>query len=604
MSSSSQHRKHQSSSSSSKHRKAPKVQEEEEVASDEGLDLLDAYNLADTIQTDWENSAVPEWTPLPLRWLDRATVPTIAVDDEVASETESIEDLDTIIERTQALQEVDHEEQMGVAGRGTLGDEDQPDSSRDEDVEDFYMWPKFMDSIVYRLQTEIAISKYLMNKPERKVYFGHRRSDHLPVVVIVGQEHDPRLRQGDMPREVRLMLHLRGQKNVAEILGWTPVGQRHFVLVIRHYRSADVVEASHQNLFIISKVMQSAFEALKQVHDHKVVHRDIAKSNFLWNPLTDSIVLIDFDNACFFRKTGYYRDVGRDRYDAPEKTEMLELRRKLKDKLEDSHKKRLPASKIKKRMQAYRETADIYSLGVLMWMLLNGERHSPSPRKLKDWVAKVKQRNRHKKYAEIDLLVRLLNFDPERRITLTEALEHPFISKRPQQPDSSYANMKAYLFKKLDMEDECDTVIQALEQHESSPAREEKHRSADDERSAVSDARSSTASDDNEEDEEEEEEDEEPQHRSRPADDQNDNDNDELTPDEEDYDDHDAEEEKGVPQPLVGLPTPQPTALPKAAVTPSPVISVSATSPTPLPPPVEPTTVPARKPAFMFSVRT
>lgn len=576
---SSSHRHHKSSAKTPEKRETSR--EADVPASDDGLDLLEAYNLADRIQTDWENSAVPQWAPLPLRWLDRTSVTATNVADEVASETESIEDLDTIIERTQALQEMDHEEQMGVVGHGTLGDEDQPETSRDEDVEDFYMWPKFMDSIVYRLHREIAVSKYLMNKPERKVYFGHRLSDQLPVVVIVGKEHDPRLRQDDMPREVRLMLHLRGQPNVSEILGWTPVGQRHFVLVIRHYRSADMVDASHQNLFIISKMMQSTFEALKQVHDHQVVHRDVAKSNLLWNPLTDSVVIIDFDNACFFRKNGYYRDVGRDRYDAPEKTEMLEMRRKLKEKLDESRKKRLPSSKIKKRMQAYHESADVYSLGVLMWMLLNGEKHSPSPRKLKEWVAKVKQRNRHKKYAEIDLLVRLLNFDPDRRITLAEALEHPFISKRPTQPDSDYANMKAYLFKKLDMEEECENVIHTLEAH--------------DEKEHINKDTRSESSISSEEAEEEEEEEAEVERRgpNSPSGNQHDDDedDDELTPDE---DDPDEEEQKTT--------APKPTAFPVATTT-TVVTSAIDAAPTLLPPPMEPSTVPPRKPAFMFGLK-
>lgn len=562
--------KHKNKEQKKKNREQ-KEREPEPEHSDE-MDLLEAYNLADVIQTDWEHSAVPECAPLTVQWLDRQKASTpINVDDEVASETESVEDMDAVVERTQTLHDIDREEQLGV--QGVPADEDQPDGDDAEDLEDFYMWPKFIDSIIYRLHDEVAVSKFLMNKAERKVYFGHRRKDRLPVVVIVSKEYDPRLRKGEVPREVRIMQHLRGQPNVSEMLGWCPVGQRHFVMVLRHYQSADMVDASNQNLFVISKMMESIFTALKQVHDHKVVHRDVAKSNLLWNPVTDTAIIIDFDNACFFRKNGYYRDAGRDRYDAPEKTEMLVARRKLKEKLAESYKKRIPSSKIKKRLQAYTEKADIYSVGVLLWMLINGHHHSPSPRKLKDWVSKIKQRNHHKKYAELDLLVRLLNFDPDRRLSLEDALQHPFIRDRPEH-DDDYTHMKAYLFKKLNMDAECETLIDAWDKEEHEPTSTAHVKASDD--------RPRASADDNEEEEEEEDEEEEatgsssdsssaseseatdddekgappPEHRHHVQDEEEEEDDDDdkpLTPDDDDFDDHHETERKmsDPPQPPV-----------------------------------------------------
>lgn len=432
-----------------------KEEPKEESDHDDGMALIDAYNFADTIQTDWESSAVPPVKRLKIEWFDSSS--KVNVEDEEASETESIVDHDAEIERSDKLF-------MDEPGHGGHHEDCAEDDDEEEDLEDFYMWPKTMDSIAYQLADELHLVRFLMNKPERKVYFARRKSDDLPVVVIVGQEFDPRLRDSSgIPREVRIMRHLKGQQNIAEILGWCRATNKHFVIVLRHYNSADMIDASAGNLFIISKIMESIFLGVKQMHDNKVVHRDIAKSNILWNPLTDTATIIDFDNAAFYRPTGYYRNVGRDKYDSPEKTEMLEIREKLKEKMYADDKKKI-SHKNRKHMRAYTEKAEMYSLGVILWMLLNEKHHSPSPYKLKTWVTKMKERNKHKKYTELDLLVKLLNFDPDLRITVDDALEHPFIKNRPDdEPDQDYLHMKAYLFKQLGMQKEYDQLAKQVD---------------------------------------------------------------------------------------------------------------------------------------------
>lgn len=396
---------------------------------------LEAYNFADSIQQAWKSMAVPKFDPIEIQWLKSETKETDEINDTI-SEGESIgEQIET--------KEKDKEEEKDKEDKED--DEDEEDNPP-EDLEDFYMWPKRMDNIVFQLSNEIEITRYLMNKVERKVYFGFRKTDRLPVVVIVGEDYEPELAVHGVPREVQIMMRLRHQPNVAEILGWakaTDSKPNYFVLVLRHYQNTDIIQSSDENLYIVSKMMKSAITALKQVHDNGVCHRDVAKHNFLWDPMQEKMIIIDFDNSCFYRKQGYYKDVGRERYDAPEKTEMLEIRRKLKEKYEKNGK-----VTVKKRMKAYTEKADIYSLGVLFWMMLTHSYHSPHPRKLKKWVAEIKRRNQHKRYPELDLLTRMLVFDPNRRITLEEALEHPFIVET--KPDKLYTKMREFLLNDVD----------------------------------------------------------------------------------------------------------------------------------------------------------
>jgi serine/threonine protein kinase len=200
--------------------------------------------------------------------------------------------------------------------------------------------------------------------------------------------------------------------------------------------------------------MKSILTGLAYIHECKITHRDLAKDNILWNPVKEEAVIIDFDTSCFYRPQGYFRDVGRDKYDAPEKTSVIEIRRKL---WESSRKK----PKSKRRLKPYTEKADMYSLGVLFWMLINDKHHSPSPYKLKRWINKVKQRRKQKKYPELDLLVKMLAFDPDRRITPADALNHPFITevKTDSSDHADYVEMRKYLLKMLDMQDKLEDLF-------------------------------------------------------------------------------------------------------------------------------------------------
>ena len=445
---------------------------------------VDTFAYADVIREDLERNQVVSPVPLKIVWFDDKKnekdaksdqVPVYLGEKEEASETESIrddrDDDDDPTEQDIERMIADHEH----GGKGSIEDDLEDDDDDDDDI----MWPGKMDRLVYQVSSEIEIVSNKMNKLDRKIYNGLRKRDGLPVIVIVTENFDKQLQVNQIPREVRMMYKLRNLPNVCEILGWVPVDSQYYIIILRHYKSCDVVDATKGNLYAVATVVESILQGMKQIHDGKVAHRDIAKDNILWNPLEDKAVIIDFDTACFYRKSGYYRDVGRDRYDAPEKTKMLEKRRKLKEssRVKKSHGK----IKTKTRMQAYTEASEVYSVGVLLWMLLNSEYHSPSPEKLTRWMGKVRQRNKHKKFIELDLLNRLLCLDPERRITIEDALEHPFIKDKEKAFKSdyeTYRQMKQYLFKSLDMYDKVDKK----EKEE----KEEKEESSEEEETEVS----------------------------------------------------------------------------------------------------------------------
>jgi serine/threonine protein kinase len=428
-----------SSSSKSKESKHDVETDEKEV--DELMVVLGAYNQAESIFEDLEKKKVKTPEPLKFTYFDDTTtsleIGEKKIDDEdVASETESLK---------------------------SFGDSDEEDNFKNSEE-----GQAFIDRIVFQFHEDFIISSCLMNKWDRKVYTAIRIKDQMPVIIIVANDNVKRLRRNDMPREVRIMKHLKGQENVADILGWCPVDKRHYVIVMKYYENCDIISASKGNLYIVSKIMKSILTGVKNIHDSKVAHRDLSKDNILWNPVTEQATIIDFDTACFFRPRGYFRDVGRDKYDAPEKTEVIELRKQLWAEYDESGKK----PKSTKRMKSYTEKADIYSLGVLFWMLINDQKHSPEPPKLKKWITRVRQKNKQKKYPELDLLLRMLNFDPTLRINVSEALLHPFIVNIKDEEDKKsedfthYTEMKKYLRKMINNEDDDDEDDEDDQEHD------------------------------------------------------------------------------------------------------------------------------------------
>lgn len=423
--------------------KSPKKATEplEETEVDELMVVLDSYNQADEIYVDLQKKKVEIPEPLKFTYFDSKAEGNVdsktdgktssKAEEEKKSTLDIFDPTDEPFSETESLK--------------SFGDSDDEDNHPGDDDE-----PKYIDRIIFRFQEDFIISDCLMNKWDRKVYTAIRREDNLPVVIIVANDNVRRLRKNDMPREIRLMKHVKGHENVANILGWCPIDKRNYVILMPYYENCDIISATKGDLYIVSKIMKSILTGVKYLHDKHVAHRDLARYNILWNPVTEQAVIIDFDTSCFFRPKGFYRDVGRDKYDAPEKTEIIELRKELWAEYDETGKK--PKSK---KQKPYTEKADIYSLGVLFWMLINNKTHSPEPPFLKRWTKKIREKNKHKKFPELDLLLRMLNFDPVSRISAAEALNHPFILDS-KSSDKSYLEMKNYLQKMLNNEDEDD----------------------------------------------------------------------------------------------------------------------------------------------------
>ncbi len=268
-------------------------------------------------------------------------------------------------------------------------------------------WSRKMDSYIFQFTHEYEIVKPIMNRENRKIYAALRKSDKLPVVINIIEDVNKLQLQHNIPREVILMSLVNDHPNVANILGWKRISKNVFAILMSHYVECQLRTCYWSN-YLIVKYMHGLLSGLAYLHEQRVFHRDIAVNNVMWDSLKRTAIIIDFDNSCMLRSEYCTREVGRDDYDAPEKTLTF------KD------------IKNSQRPEGYTDISDVYSAGVIFWMLLNKKDTPPSPRYLAKWIKKALQRKKFLTHIELDLMLKMLFKDPERRISASEALLHPY----------------------------------------------------------------------------------------------------------------------------------------------------------------------------------
>jgi serine/threonine protein kinase len=174
----------------------------------------------------------------------------------------------------------------------------------------------------------------------------------------------------------------------------------------------------------------------------------------LWDPVNCKAVITDFDTSCLSRSSGYYRRVGRENYDAPEKIAIAEKRNDEFESALCSYNRKFNRQSFKRKRRStrlsivrpYRDNADVYSAGIIFWMLLKGKKDSPKRRTVEKWIRNAKKKGLHRDYPEINLLLKMLNPDPRYRITLEHALEHDFLNFEPEmENDIIYMGVQTIL---------------------------------------------------------------------------------------------------------------------------------------------------------------
>ncbi|MCO5563432.1 hypothetical protein L7F22_017074 [Adiantum nelumboides] len=215
----------------------------------------------------------------------------------------------------------------------------------------------------------------------------------------------------DVRREVQIMHHLAGQRNVVEMKGAFEDKQTvHLVMELCGGGELfdRIIARGHYTEKAAAAACRTIVEVVHTCHSLGVMHRDLKPENFLLlNKSEDSpLKATDFGLSVFFKQGDVFKDiVGSAYYVAPEV-----LRR------------------------SYGPEADVWSAGVILYILLSGVPPfwADSEQGIFDAILKG-----HIDYTSdpwpsisqgaLDLVKKMLKQDPRERLTAQQVLSHPWI---------------------------------------------------------------------------------------------------------------------------------------------------------------------------------
>ncbi|GMH13018.1 hypothetical protein Nepgr_014859 [Nepenthes gracilis] len=225
----------------------------------------------------------------------------------------------------------------------------------------------------------------------------------------------------DVKREVEIMKHLPKHPNIVTLKdAYEEDNAVHIVMELCEGGELfdQIVARGHYTERAAAAVTKTIVEVVQMCHRHGVMHRDLKPENFLFaNKKENSpLMAIDFGLSIFFKPGELFTEiVGSPYYMAPE---------------------------VLKRN--YGPEIDVWSAGVILYILLCGV--PPFWAETEQGVAQAIIRSvidfKRDPWPKVsnnakDLVKRMLNPDPKRRLTAQEVLDHPWLQSAKKGPNVS-----------------------------------------------------------------------------------------------------------------------------------------------------------------------
>ncbi|XP_024025214.1 calcium-dependent protein kinase 8 [Morus notabilis] len=225
----------------------------------------------------------------------------------------------------------------------------------------------------------------------------------------------------DVRREVEIMKHLRNHQNIVSLKDtFEDESAVHIVMELCEGGELfdRIVARGHYTERAAAAVMKTIVEVVQNCHEHGVMHRDLKPENFLFANKKENSPLkaIDFGLSVFFKPGERFNEiVGSPYYMAPE---------------------------VLKRN--YGPEVDVWSAGVVLYILLCGV--PPFWAETEQGVAQAIIRSvidfKRDPWPRVsdnakDLVKKMLDPDPKRRLTAQEVLEHPWLQNAKKAPNVS-----------------------------------------------------------------------------------------------------------------------------------------------------------------------
>lgn len=244
----------------------------------------------------------------------------------------------------------------------------------------------------------------------RKCY--NRETGALRAVKIINKKYLEEEEKAKLLNEVDVLRQM-DHPNILKLYEFYE-DKKYYYLVTEFCSGGELFDKISEELYFnerdAANILKQVFSAIYYCHSKKVVHRDLKPENLLLDKDTENpkIKIIDFGTSQMFDPAKKMnKKFGTPYYIAPEVLN-----------------------------RAYNEKCDVWSCGVILYILLCGYPpfNGANDKQIIDAVLKGKYTLDEPEWDEVsdeakDLVRKLLTFDPEKRTSAADALQHPWFKK-------------------------------------------------------------------------------------------------------------------------------------------------------------------------------
>ena len=286
--------------------------------------------------------------------------------------------------------------------------------------------PNFHDVFPYERNLYLLSRRYhflhrLYTCPDAVTFKALHIHSGAPVVIKISEGFSP---SRSHPKEVRLLTRAQGHPNVMTLRGWYGLEPTKCYAFITDWVPNVGIEQVWDDVDDRRQYLHDLLLGLSHLHARGILYRDVKPSNVLWDEAQRRAVIIDFDVATYFDRRHLHRSVvGTTGFMAPEMTRLDEVS-------QDGG---------VGGVDGYGQEVDVYSCGVLFGQLLfrihedevaDAARPETKGPAMVERVLSWAHAHGGRIGAEYHLLLRMLTADPPLRISVHDALQHPYFTQK------------------------------------------------------------------------------------------------------------------------------------------------------------------------------
>jgi tRNA A-37 threonylcarbamoyl transferase component Bud32 len=276
-------------------------------------------------------------------------------------------------------------------------------------------WP---EPYLLVLGRRYQVLRAYQHSSDAAVYRAWDRVTHEHVVLKIATGWNGEV----MPKEVRLLNRVQGSPFVCHMVAWHAfMDQCVYVVVLQELPNEPFKAMLCAPVDEVRAYMRGLLMGLQHMHARGVLYRDVKPANFIWSRKAARGGFIDFDCSTFLDEEGLHRaTVGTPEYFAPEMRAVSKAKRA-------GTLQALP-------YKGYDHRVDLYAAGIVFGHLLFGQTEEMVVGNMRlgsEYISMaIEQHNTNgtnpTTLQACDLLQALLNPAPDARITIEEALLHPW----------------------------------------------------------------------------------------------------------------------------------------------------------------------------------